>query len=344
MQEGTQRGALRRLAVLSGAAVFAVAVATPAHAEDAPPPDPAPTRVTAPAGWELAAKPHPSVISPAQPPRTQRVSASRSTAPPRWYQVPHRQYRTAPASSRIHTRANAVAAPPAAPKRQRKICELYARKCLQFCGPDVRYTASENGRWIRFCNSSSSDPPRLDRLHALLLQRLWSVSRRSASAQQYQCLAAQYQRNQRQSCRGNVQQVSKPKALVPTRRVKTARVQIEGSSHARILAAAVSRERHVPAVVRHTAPGASAQQPAGVREVAPTPTAEASASSDEWLLRTFLILLGTATLAFLAAAAGRPAAGVRARLSSKGLSSSRIDLGDDRHERPRRSGGIAYRD
>jgi len=219
------------------------------------------------------------------------------------------------------------------------------RKCLQFCGPDVRYTASENGRWIRVCNSSSYDPPRLDRLHALLLQRLWSVSRRSASAQQYQCLAAQYQRNQRQSCRGNVRQVSKPKALVPTRRVKTARVQIEGSSHARILAAAVSRERrHIQAVVRRTAPGASAQQSAGVREVAPAPTAESSASSDEWLLRTFLILLGTATLAFLAAAASRPAAGVRARLSSKGLSSSRIDLGDDRHARHRHGGGIAYRD
>src|SRR5262249_7838607 len=76
---------------------------------------------------------------------------------------------------------------------------------------------------------------------------------------------------------------------------------------------------------------------------------EAAASGD-WLLRSLVVLVAAAMVALLLAAVSElpPAetavSGMRTRLASKGLSSSRIDLGRERAAAPARGNGVSYRD
>jgi hypothetical protein len=418
------RANLGKLAVLSGVAMLGLALATPARADDqspppplmlgksalvapdepdatvvdtetpssadvaAPPADPAPVRVVAVRGWELAAKPHHyrAVTRPAETPATpapvisrraavaqpvrawhvrKTVSHRRSTAPSRWYQVPERQYRPTRASG-LGGDSNAVApaaqsgalhlaAPrPAGPRSQRTICELRARKCLQLCDSDASYTVSRNERWIRVCIAAPYAFSGLDRLHAILLQRIVSVARiaqRTGLAQQYQCMWAQYQSNQHRTCRESSQEP----ALSPPR--TSARVALHAQApviHAvadrpgRALAAVVTRERRAGHAVVRAANRAATEGSLGTPEVARS--SASSSSTDDWLLRSLVALVGVAMLAILLALvgeaprAGASFAGARSRLVSKGLSTSRIDLGDASRSLRRRSGGIAYRD
>jgi hypothetical protein len=64
------------------------------------------------------------------------------------------------------------------------------------------------------------------------------------------------------------------------------------------------------------------------------------------VLPTLVALIGMALLALLlSAGAALPGVGtVRTRLGSRGLSSSRIDLGGERSAAPPRGRGISYRD
>lgn len=415
---------LGRLAVLSGAAMLALALATPARAEDqspppplmlgksavvapdepdatvvadietpnsadaaAPPADPAPVRVVAVKGWELAAKtrhwrvrtrPAKTYASPApvisrrapiaRPVRVRHarkaVSHRRSTTPPRWYQVPEQQYR--PMGARGFGGASHAVAPAAqngaaqvvgprvaSLRTQRTICGLRVRKCLQLCGSDASYTVSRNERWIRVCIAAPYAFSGLDRLHAILLQRIVSVARtaqRSDSAQQYQCLWAQYQSNQHRTCRAS----SQNPALSPPRTTERAAVHTHAPvtpsvlrRPGRVLTAVATHERRVGHSVVRAADRAAPTE-SGTPEVART-TASA-ASSDDWLLRSLVVLIGLAMLALLSALvaeaprAGATLMGARSRLASKGLSNSRIDLGDADRMPQRRSGGIAYRD
>src|SRR5262249_5953932 len=110
------------------------------------------------------------------------------------------------------------------------------------------------------------------------------------------------------------------------------------------------RRRVRAAVATHRAPAVRAavvDRPAGRREVAPK--SEAAASGD-WLLRSLVVLVAAAMVALLLAAVSElpPAetavSGMRTRLASKGLSSSRIDLGRERAAAPARGNGISYRD
>jgi hypothetical protein len=110
--------------------------------------------------------------------------------------------------------------------------------------------------------------------------------------------------------------------------------------------------RQAAAVVTHGARSATktvVRRPRAVREVAPAQAGGTDASAD-WLLRSLVALIGLAMLALLLAASSQlPAAGpavgeLRARLGSKGLSSSRIDLGRERSASPPRGRGIPYRD
>jgi hypothetical protein len=413
-RERAGRGALRTLALLSGAAVLGLAFATPARAEDQPPlmlaksaviapdepditiaadtetppsvdvappvPDPVPTKAVAIDGWELAAKPQhrhtsarvhttprPVISTPVRAPHRNRphharkaASRPRQTRPAAWYQVKQQQYRqvrahglnrsanpVAPSAQAGHV--DIVAPRPAELQTQRTICALRAQKCLQLCGVDASYTVSRNERWIRVCIATSYAAPRLDRLHALLLQRLWSVARdtaNNASATQYQCLWAQYQSEQRKTCHHEVRrQPPEQKAAQIKAPVALRVVHVEPRGRVRVLAAVATRER--PQVQAAAPP--QRQKPRGVTVVAPATERGGSASSDDWLLRSLVALIGIAMLALLLTAAVEvPRAGaaftsVRSRLASKGLSSSRIDLGTGRAPR-RRSGGIAYRD
>jgi hypothetical protein len=104
-----------------------------------------------------------------------------------------------------------------------------------------------------------------------------------------------------------------------------------------VLAAASTHKSRAATAVESPSPG--------TREVAPAAQARAGASSD-WLLRSLVALVGIAMLALvLAAGSVLPGPGtVRTRLASKGLSSSRIDLGRERAAAPARGRGIPYRD
>lgn len=405
---GARWCALWKLAALSGAGMLALALATPARADDqspppplmlagtavippdepeatppvdapppepvsapAPPADPAPVRVVATPGWKLAAKPHvvhhaapvrvqpsmprPVISTESRPARTapphhavKRVRSARAPTRTGWYQVTPAQYRGARAESsggRPSLGAPATAKPvapdvvprPARPKKVRTICELRLRKCLQFCSWIATDNASENERWIGSCISSPNPSPRLDRLHALFVQRLWTVAledRRTVSERQYQHLGAQYQTG---AASFGWQLVAARSSSEVRQRVGAAQPVVTPALHsaprprALVLAASATRPARAPKTLRHPS--------RETREVGPA--ARASASTD-WLLASLVALIGIALLALLLSAASvLPGVGtVRTRLGSRGLSSSSIDLG---RETPR-GRGISYRD
>jgi hypothetical protein len=410
VQAAQIEGALWKLAALSGAGMLALALATPARADDqAPPPplmlaktaviaadepdatvpvetaapatdsapapaaDPAPVRVVATPGWKLAAKPH--VVRHAAPvrvqsPTPQRVISTRprpvhavqphhaakrarSAAAPThtgWYQLTPAQYRGVRADSRSSRPAHAARATPTAavgvalpspaqPQRARTICELRLRKCLQFCSWIATDNASGNGRWIGACISSPDPASRLDRLHELLLQRLWTVALedgRTASERQYQHLGTQYQTGAASfgwelvAARSNSAARVRPARPVATP-VPAAPVAPRG--HARVLAAAAThRPRPAAKTVERSSPEARGAGPAA---------AQPRAATDGSFPST-VALIGMALLALaLAAGSVLPGMGtVRTRLGSRGLTSSSIDLG---RESPR-GRGISYRD
>ena len=111
--------------------------------------------------------------------------------------------------------------------------------------------------------------------------------------------------------------------------------------------------RAVAAVATHGTRSATktvVRRPHTTREVAPFEKGGATSASADWLLRSLVALVGVAMLALLLAAssqlpaAGTAVSGMRTRLGSKGLSSSRIDLGRERSASPPRGRGIPYRD
>lgn len=405
---GARWCALWKLAALSGAGMLALALATPARADDqaptpplmlaptavippdepeatvpvdapapepesapAPPADPAPVRVVATPGWKLAAKPHvvthpapvrvqPSIPRPvistrSRPTRAvrphhvvERARSARAQTRTGWYQVTPAQYRGARADSAgghpsvgASATANAPVAvvPPslARPQKVRTICELRLRKCLQFCSWIATDNASQNERWIGACISSPDPTLRLDRMHELLLQRLWTVAledRRTVSERQYQHLGAQYQTGaasfgwQLAAARVDSGMRERGRAARP---VATPALYSAPRRHAVVLAASVTHRARAPKSVQHLSREA--------REVGP---AARTSTSTDWLFPSLVALIGMALLALLLSATSvLPGAGtVRTRLGSRGLSSSSIDLG---REAPR-SRGISYRD
>jgi hypothetical protein len=292
-----------------------------------------------------------------------RPHAPVSRAPARWYQLSPRQYRHAQAD-RHSSRARAAAATPAKaasgasvpapaqPQRARAICELRLGKCLQICSWNAMHNGSPNERWIGACISSYDPVEKLDRVHELLLQRLWSMAldvRSAASGRQYQCFAPQYQSGTCATARS---------ARAATRiRPQSQRQATRAVAHAplvRALAGVAFRHprRATAAVAAHGIRSATktvVRRPHASREVAPAEGDGASASED-WLLRSLVALIGVAMLALLLAAstqlraAGTAVTGMRTRLGSKGLSSSRIDLGRERSASPPHGRGIPYRD
>jgi hypothetical protein len=362
----------------------------------APTPEPVPVRVVATDGWKLAAKPHvvsrgapaPArariahvvpirvISAPARPVRAARprhavkhVRSRPAAAPPRWYQVATAQYRHARVDSRgagaglTAATASAPAIGPAAARpvqaqRPRTICELRLQKCLQTCAWIVADNAPQNGRRIGTCISALKEVPPLDRLHELLLQRLWSVARadrKSGSARQYQCFASQYQsgtcvteRPLRATASFGWEEVGAQQADAGTRgrpvqRVASSVVHVAPRGRGHVLAAVATQKTRA-----RTARTVERPSPA-TREVAP-PAGTTRDDSADWLLRSLVALIGIAMLAFLLAAAselprpGTAVIGMRTRLASKGLSSTRIDLGRERADAPSRAGRIFYRD
>jgi hypothetical protein len=339
----------------------------------APAPDPAPVRAVAVPGWKLAAKPHavhhvaPIRVRPATPPAVvstaapavhasrphhvvKPVRSTKARTQPQWYQVAPAQYRSAREAGG-GARPNLVAAAPQQPaaavavprisplQRVRSICELRLRKCLQFCSRIAAGNAANIERWIGACISSPDPALRLGRLHALLLQRLWTIAlddQKSVSGRQYQHLGTQYQSGAASFGWELAATRSNPARLRPARGFGTPVLQLVTRGHARVLAAlATHRARAAKAVERPSRV---------VREAGPA--AAARSASADWLLRALVALLGMTLLALLLAAGSvLPGPGtVRTRLASKGLSSSRIDFGSGRAATPPRGRGISYRD
>jgi hypothetical protein len=249
----------------------------------------------------------------------------------------------------------------------RSICAFRSGKCLQLCPSYASYKFTQNGRWIGACNYVPVAVSGLDRLHAKLLERLWFVAlnaRAGVAAIQYQCRATQYQSGTctasppsggarttaRQPVRPRAHDVTENWHRVGAREVVAAR---DGRRVARVLAAVATHEAQRAKPVRR-----SSVRAASVRAAATKPRhhAEASAragapgSSDDWSLRALIMLTIAGILAFALSAFAQgtaPAAaltGVRSRLGSKGLSASRVVLGEGTGARRRRGGGIAYRD
>jgi hypothetical protein len=405
---GTRWCALWKLAALSGAGMLALALATPARADEqapppplmlastavippdepemavpvaapapapesapAPAPDPAPVRVVAAPGWKLAAKarvvhhsapvrvqqsiPRPVISTPSRPVHAarphhaaKRVRAARTPTRTGWYQVTPAQYRGtwadspgghqslgAPVTSR--PAVDRVLPRPARPQKVRTICELRLRKCLQFCSWIATDNASQNERWIGACISTPDPGSRLDRLHELLLQRLWNVAledRQTLSERQYQHAGTQYQTAapsfgwQLAAARSTPGASERRRAARP---VATPLLRAAPRRHALVLAASITHRNRAPKSVQR--PSREARE-AG-------PAARASASSD-WLVPSLAALIGAVLLALLLSAGTvLPGVGtVRTRLRSRGLTSSSIDLG---REAPR-GRGISYRD
>ncbi len=408
--EGAKWSALWKLAVLAGAGMLALALATPARADDQSPPaplmlaktaviapdepdatmpsdanapepdsapatdpDPAPARVLAVKGWELAAKQHvvhrrasirmhAAVPSPVVSTHARPVHAARphraagrahsaaAAAKPRWYQLARVQYRDTPADSlsgrpdlaswTTHRPAHRFAAPrPAPAQRMRTICELRLRKCLQFCSRIAIDNVAQNERWIGACISSRDRASRLDRVHELLLRRLWSLAlddRMTASGQQYQSYRTQYQ------------------SAAAAFGWEAAGAQADRRTHARQPHAVTTRVASASPRPRARVLATVATHPARVAKSVGSPSrgrrsvepAAQSRAADDWLLRSLVALIGLATLALLlSAGSALPAVGtVKTRLASKGLSAGRIDLGRKSAAAPPRGSGISYRD
>jgi hypothetical protein len=414
--ERARWSALWKLAALSGAATVALALATPARADDqdpspplmvaktavialdepdatasadlatpetesvpAPEPDPVPVRVVATPGWELAAKapvvrravpvrahvatPAPAIsthMRPVRPARAHHAAKRAHSAPvaaqQQWYQLPRTQYRPASAARQSgHASLAGWTAPqstvafadtrPGQLQRARTICELRLRKCLQFCSRIAVDNAPENERWIGTCISSRDRAPGVDREHELLLQRLWSLAlddRATVSGRQYQLLGTQYQSPLATFGWEVVGSKTPRPAPAPQEPLRNAVVMhVTPRRHARVLAAVATHRRHTVRAVRRPSRETRGVEPA---------TQTRPSGSTDWLLRSLIALIGIAILSFMVAAgAVFPAAetalsGMRARLSSRGLSGSRIDLGGESTATPPRARGISYRD
>ena len=322
---------------------------------------------------------HVRVVHPVRPHHAvSKASHAVAAATSRWYQIEPRQYRHARAGKRISPRngvslsaqpASATQGRPsgAGPHMSRTVCAFRTGKCLQLCPSYAPYKFTQNGRWIGACNYVPVAVSRLDRLHAKLLERLWFVAlnaRAGVAAIQYQRLATQYQSGTSiaappgegtrttapQPVRSRAHDVVESRHTVVGRQAVAAK---DGRRIARVLAAVATHETQ-PVKLQPVKP----VRPSSVRTAAPKAhhAAEASAragapsSSGDWSFRTLVLLTIVGFLAFVLAAFAQgtaPAAvltGVRSRLGSKGLSASRVVLGDGTGERRRRGGGIAYRD
>jgi hypothetical protein len=351
-----------------------VAAAAPEpESAPAPAPDPAPVRVVATPGWKLAAKPRvmhhaaPVRVQPSTPPpvvstrsrparaarpehAVERVRSARTPARAGWYQVTSAQYRGKPAESPGDrpSLGSAAASQPAVavvlsrlarPQKVRTICELRLRKCLQFCSWIATDNASQNERWIGACISAPDTGSRLDRLHELLLLRLWNVAledRRTVSEQQYQDLGTQYQTGA--ASFGWQLAVARSSSGVPARGrparpVATPTLNSTPRRHVRVLAASATHRVLAPK---------SVQRPSREREAREVEPAAQTSASTNWLFPSLVALVGMALLALLLSAASvLPGIGtVRTRLGSRGLSNSSIDLGRE----AARGRGISYRD
>ncbi|HEY5660536.1 MAG TPA: hypothetical protein VIR59_07095 [Gaiellaceae bacterium] len=338
-----------------------LAAKTPVVHRPAPARTPVPTARVAPA---------PVISAPARPARAaqphhpaERPHAAAPRATPRWYQLSPRQYRHAQADRHSSQTQAAAATPakaalgapgpaPAQPQKARAICELRLGKCLQICSWNAMHNGSQNERWIGACISSYEPVEKLDKAHELLLQRLWSIAldvRNAASGRQYQCFAPQYQSGTCAAARS-----SHPAARIrPQMRPQTTLA----SAHAaplRSLTHVTFRHHRLPAAAAVTRAVRSAttvvRRPHVSREVAPAEEAGGAGASADWLLRALVALVAVAMIALLLAAssqlpaAGTAVSGMRTRLGSKGLSTSRIDLGRERSASPPRGKGIPYRD
>jgi hypothetical protein len=364
-----------------------VSVAPETDSAPAPPPESAPVRVVATPGWKLAAKPrvaqhsarpraHVAVLRAApvhvissrpQPVRAIRphravkhARAAAPPAPPRWYQPAPAQYRHADADGNgvAPNPAAATALQPAAPRgapaqKVRTICELRLRKCLQICSRIAVDNVSQNERWIGTCISSPDLHSALDKLHELLLQRLWAVAlhgRGTPSARQYQCFGTQYQSGTCIAARSPAATRTFGWETVGEQTTQSAPVRPAPAVPSRVVQVAVrGRAPVLAAVATHRAPAVNTvvHRPGGTREVS---RATEAGDSGNWLLRTLIALVAAAMLALLLAAvsevpvAGTAVSGMRTRLASKGLSASRIELGRERVAAPPRGRGIPYRD
>lgn len=312
------------------------------------------------------------------PVRRHHVSKRARTAPvshsPTWYQVARAQYRQVESRARVRAESTAyvAAAEPAQGARAtvrnelrttRSICNVRLPKCLEVCAPDDAYNVSWNGHWIARCIFVRPAASALDKFHALLLQRLRTLAvsgTATRSGLQYQCLTAQYQAaacgdsaSQPQVVGGasavgwqlaRAQRGGVAKQPRPVRALPVAASPGRHRSHV-LAASAVARQTDTQRVGRKPLRPAAIARRSDRSPEALAPASPARASGD-WLIRSVFVLMGLAAfLALLVLASEADAlAGLRSRLGSRGLSTSRIALPSGERRPGDRSTRIRYRE
>jgi hypothetical protein len=210
---------------------------------------------------------------------------------------------------------------------------------LQVCSRIAVDNVVQNERWIGTCISSRDRAPRLDKVHELLLRRLWSLAldgRMTTSRKQYQSLRTQYQSGA--AAFGWEAVGAQADGRTPARQphaVTRVGPNVSPPPRARVLAAVATRRARAAKSVESPSRGTRAVEPAA------QPPA-----TDDWVLRSLVALIGIAILALLLSAGSAlpPVGTVKTRLASKGLSAGRIDLGRKSAAARPRGGGIPYRD
>jgi hypothetical protein len=301
------------------------------------------------------------------------VARKAASAGGRWYQVVQAQYR--PVEHKVRPRllahvsrgekpvvVSAVTQARSPARTAPIICASEAEKCLESCASDAAYNGSWNGQPIRLCISAFKLRAALAKLRQIVAEGLHlagTSAQANAAEPRYQCEGAQYHRG-----------ICADGAHVAIS-AASERHAVAGSQLARLVAAdtpaekqPVTENRHPTrlgsvsnAVVRRTQPQsavkartplpAQASSHSGRAAVGqPLHTARADTPSNDWFLRSLLVLMGIAAVAALLAilfefdAAARAVIALRTRIGSKGLSATHIAL----RLRKRPPDGIRYRE
>jgi hypothetical protein len=418
------RPLLRSSVALAAAAIAAVALAMPAHAEDSSTPAPLmlgksaaippedtqalPADVTPPVDPSVDVTPPDVQKIPAKSTRAEQTStvrnvrtrtssalrhvisversnrviadgAGRARPVAGWYQVAEGQYRGVRAEARrTHVNTSSSSAPRVhagaratvrgTPQSDRSAPVSSSHKCVELCAGDGRYNVSWNASHIAACILALPSPAGRERLCGLMAERLRAVligATATRSTTQYQPAGTQYQASGPEEMSvGPVTAASTGWELVapasakhaihvarnPSAAAATATQATRHTTEHVLAAVAVQRKRAADRA-RLSAPTVESA-PRSVRQGSSVPAvATGGASSTDWFLRTLIVLLGVAVLALLLPALSEVegvAMGVRglgSRVRSRGLGTSRVELGEDAArgtERRRRT--ISYRD
>ena len=290
-----------------------------------------------------------------------------------WYQVVPSQYRPDEHKVRptlltyvrsVEERAvvRGVTPPRSEPRTAPINCASLEQKCLELCPLDAVYNGSWNGPAIGRCISASKLHVALEKIHQIIAEGLHQASpsaQANAAEPRYQCAGGQYHAGicadgahvavptgtERDAAAGwQLARFMGDATPAGTRAVPNRWHPKRSGS---VLGVAV-RRTHAQSAIKVRAPLArlTGSQSRRGAVAGPLRAATTDTASGDWFLRSLLALMGIAAVGVLLATlserdgAGRAVTTLRSRIGSRGLSATRIALG----ERTRPPDGIHYRE